>query len=83
MRQQSKENRCETIKWICPCTVYKVDEGLMYYIEYKTEGSLIKFQKVHPQFIKKFIGESSKLKDSKADFNIKNLWKRYFNGNES
>ena len=57
MRKQSKVNKGGTIKWIGHCIVCRVDEGPMYYIEYQTKGSLIKFQKVYHQFMKKFIGE--------------------------
>ena len=47
VRQQSKAKKSGKIKWIGPYTICKVDEGLMYYIEYKTEGLFIKFQKVY------------------------------------
>ena len=58
VRRQLRANVLSTLKWVGPCKVFQVDAGPLYYVEYWTEGSLTKFNRVHPQFMRRFRGES-------------------------
>ena len=45
--------------WIGPCRVVGKPTGNLYLLEYKTEEMCVSFQRIHPQFMKPFIGETS------------------------
>ena len=45
--------------WIGPCQIIRRPVGNLYMLEYKTEEMCVSFQRVHSQFLKPFIGESS------------------------
>ena len=48
IRRQIRANQRRIMKWVGPCKVCRVEEGPLYYIEYWTEGLLMKFNKVYP-----------------------------------
>ena len=49
-----------TLHWEGPCIIIsKSLGGGLFNLEYKTGFSLVKFNRIHPQFLKPFNGESS------------------------
>ena len=45
-------------KWIGPCKVDSVLDGGLFELLYKVNGKFIKYNCIHPQFLKRFCGES-------------------------
>ena len=58
VRRQSKANQGGTIKWVGPCAIKLIMAGPLYQVEYTSKGSTLTFNRVHPQFMKAFKGES-------------------------
>ena len=42
--------------WISPCTVIYEQPGKLYDIEYKCKGNVMKYFRVHPEFLKLYLG---------------------------
>ena len=42
--------------WIVPCTVVYEQPGKLYVIEYKCKGKVLKYFRVHPEFLKLYLG---------------------------
>ena len=47
------------LHWEGPCNILSKTQGGLFNLEYKTGFSLMRFNRVHPQFLKEFKGESS------------------------
>ena len=44
-------------KWIGPCKVVLVLDRGLFELSYKVNGEFIKYDCIHPQFLKRFYGE--------------------------
>ena len=47
------------LHWEGPLRIVEIKKGGLYNLEYKTGVSLMRFNRIHPQFLKPFHGESS------------------------
>ena len=45
------------VRWIGPCTVVYERPGKLYDIKYKCEGKVLKYFRVHPEFLKLYLGQ--------------------------
>ena len=44
-------------KWIGPCSVVSVSDRGLFELLYEVNGKFIKYNCIHPQFLKQFCGE--------------------------
>ena len=44
-------------KWFGPCKVVSVYKGGLFKLSYEVNGKFIKYDHIHPQFLKRFCGE--------------------------
>ena len=44
-------------KWVGPCKVVSMSKGGLFELSYKVNGEFIKYDHIHPQFLKRFCGE--------------------------
>ena len=44
-------------KWIGPCKVVSVLDGGLFKLSYEVNGKFIKYNRIHPQLLKRFCGE--------------------------
>ena len=45
------------LRWIGPCTIVYERPGKLYDIEYECEGQVTKYLRVHPEFLKLYLGQ--------------------------
>ena len=45
------------VRWIGPCTVVYERPGKLYNIEYECDGKVMKYLRVHPEFLKLYLGQ--------------------------
>ena len=45
------------VQWIGPCTVVYKRPGQLYDIKHKCKRSTVKYLRVHPEFLKLYIGQ--------------------------
>ena len=45
------------VRWIGPCTIVYERPGKLYDIEYECEGQVTKYLRVHPEFLKLYLGQ--------------------------
>ena len=46
------------VRWIGPCTVVYKRPGKLYDIEYECKGKVLKYFRVHPEFLKLYLGQA-------------------------
>ena len=44
-------------KWAAPCKVVSMSKGGLFELSYEVNGEFIKYDCIHPQFLKRFCGE--------------------------
>ena len=44
-------------KWVGPCKVVSMSKGGLFELSYEVNGKFIKYNRIHPQFLKLFHGE--------------------------
>ena len=57
VKKRIKDIKNVGVWWIGPCTVVYERPGQLYDIEYKCEGSTVKYLRVHLEFLKLYIGQ--------------------------
>ena len=57
VKKRIKDIKNVVVQWISPCTVVYERPGQFYDTEYKCEGSTIKYLRLHPEFLKLYIGQ--------------------------
>ena len=45
------------VRWIGPCTVVYERPGKLFDVEYNCEGKVTKHLRVHPEFLKLYVGQ--------------------------
>ena len=57
VKKRIKDIKNVEVQWIGLCTVVYKRPNQLYDIKYKCEGSTIKYLRVHPEFLKLYIGQ--------------------------
>ena len=57
MQRQMPDMKYNKAKWIGPCKVFSVLDGGLFKLSYKVNGKFIKYDCIHPQFLKRYCGE--------------------------
>ena len=57
VRRRMPDMKYNKAKWIGPCKVVSVSEGGLFKLSYEVNGEFIKYDCIHPQFLKRFCGE--------------------------
>ena len=57
VRRRMPDMKYNKAKWIGPCKVVSVSDGGLFELSYEVNGEFIKYDRIHPQFLKRFRGE--------------------------
>ena len=57
VQRQMPDMKYNKAKWIGPCKVVSVSNGSLFELLYEVNGKFIKYNRIHPQFLKRFCGE--------------------------
>ena len=44
-------------KWVGPCKILSISKGGLFMLTYKVTKAFVKYECIHPQFLKRFCGE--------------------------
>ena len=57
VKQQLSDLKNMGVRWIGPCTIVYKQPGKLYIIKYKCKGQVTKYLRVHPEFLKLYLGQ--------------------------
>ena len=44
-------------KWVGPCKKVSISKGGLFELAYEVNKAFVKYERIHPQFLKRFCGE--------------------------
>ena len=57
LQRRMPDMKYNKAKWIGPCKVVSVSDKGLFKLSYEVNGEFIKYDRIHPQFLKRFCGE--------------------------
>ena len=57
IQRQIPDLKYNKAKWVGPCKIVSISKGDLFEFAYKVNKEFVKYERIHPQFLKRFYGE--------------------------
>ena len=57
IRRQIPDMKYNKAKWVGPCKIVSISKGGLFELAYEVNKAFVKYERIHPQFLKRFCGE--------------------------